>query len=151
VGRFESLAKCNERALRSSASLRVFEEAHKIWGGLTFGRFCNVGRRTARDDATAVFARAGTDIDDPIAAGDDAHVVLHDNHGVSRYNEAVELPDEPLDIGGMEPGRRFIEYVQRVTARDSLQFRRELDALRFTAGQFGCGLAQTQIPETDLT
>ena len=47
--------------------------------------------RAGRDDAAAFVAGAGADVDDPVAAGDDVHVVLDDDDGVARVDQAVEL------------------------------------------------------------
>src|SRR5690606_33139826 len=43
----------------------------------------DVARRPGRDDAAALLPRARTDIDDPVASGGDAHVVLDRDDGVA--------------------------------------------------------------------
>ena len=63
---------------------------------------------------------------------------------------AVELRHQPLDVGGMQPGRRLVEHVERVAALRALQLGRELDALRLAARELGRGLAEPQVAEADL-
>ncbi len=90
---------------------------------------------------------AGPHVDDPVAGGDDAHVVLDDDHRVAGVDEPVELRQQLLDVGGMQPGRRLVEHVERVAALRALQLGRELDPLRLAARQLGRRLAQAQIAE----
>ena len=73
-------------------------------------------RRSRRDDPAAFLARAGPDVDHPVRAGDHAHVVLDDDHGVAGVDQPVELTDQLLDVGRMQTGRRLVEDVERVPA-----------------------------------
>ena len=82
--------------------------------------------------------------------GDDAHVVLDDDHGVAGVDQPVELRHQLLDVGRVQAGRRLVEDVERVAALRALQLGRELDALRLAAGQLGRGLAEAQVAEADL-
>ena len=50
----------------------------------------------------------------------------------------------------MQAGRRLIQYVNRLARAASRQLRRELDALRFSAGERGSRLSELHIPESDL-
>jgi len=59
--------------------------------------------------------------------------VLDDDHRVSGVDQAVELNEQAIDVGWMQPGRRFIEDVERVAALRPLKLRCQLDALRFSA------------------
>ena len=65
-------------------------------------------------------------------------------------DEPVQLRHEPVDVGGMQAGGRLVEDVQRVAALGALQLGRELDALRFAAGQLRRRLAEAQVAEADL-
>ncbi len=47
----------------------------------------------------------------------------------------------------MQAGGRFVQHVDGVASLRALQLGRQLDALRFTAGQFGGRLAETQIAQ----
>lgn len=50
----------------------------------------------------------------------------------------------------MKTGGRLVQDIERVPALRTHQLGRQLDALRFTAGQFGRGLAEADIAEADL-
>jgi hypothetical protein len=63
------------------------------------------------------------DVDHPVAAGDDLHVVLDDDDRVARLDQPVE----PLDIGRVQPGGRLVEHVEGVAAPGALQLGGELD------------------------
>jgi len=105
--------------------------------------FCvgNYLRRLAgNDDQSTLFSRSWTHIDDPVAAGHDSHVMFHDHDGVACVDEAFELCHQAFNVTRVETCRRFIEHVERVSALYSLQFRRQFDALGFTARKFGCRL-----------
>ena len=67
-----------------------------------------------------------------------------------RVDEPVQLAQQQLDVGRVQPGRRLVEQVERVTATAALQLGRELDALRLAAGQLGRRLAESQVAEPDL-
>ena len=79
-------------------------------------------------------ARARTDVDDPVALRGHPHVVLDHDHRIARIDESLQLHHQPVDVGGMQAGGRFVEDVQRVAALRALQFGGELDALRLAAG-----------------
>src|SRR5688572_32241885 len=50
----------------------------------------------------------------------------------------------------MEAGRGLVENIERGSALDALELRRQLDSLRFAAGQLRRGLPQPQIAQTDV-
>src|SRR5215813_2976598 len=52
--------------------------------------FHHVLRRTGSDDAPAVVAALGPEVDDPVRRLDDVHVVLDDHHGVPLIDELIE-------------------------------------------------------------
>ena len=79
-----------------------------------------------------------------------AHLVLDHHDGVARVDDGLELREEPIDVQGMQARGRFVQHVQGRTARRTLQFASELDALRFAAREFGGGLAQAQVAEPDV-
>src|ERR1051325_2990862 len=95
----------------------------------------DVARSACRDDAPSVTAGARPHVDHPVARSDDLHVVLDDDDGVARIDEAVELLEQTFDVDRMQPGGWLVENVQRVRAPDALQLRGELDALCLPPGQ----------------
>lgn len=88
-------------------------------------------RRGACNDAAAFIARAGADIDYPVAGRDHAHVVLDQNHRVAAFDKGIQLRDQAVDVGRMQSGGRFIQNVERIALLGPLQFSGEFDALRF--------------------
>ena len=51
-----------------------------------------------RRDASALVARPGTDVDDPVTARDHSHLVFDDDHGVAGFDEPIELGHQLLDV-----------------------------------------------------
>jgi hypothetical protein len=80
-----------------------------------------------------LFAGAGSDVDDPIAAGDNVHIVLNHHHGIAGLHQFLQLNYEPRNIGWVQTRRRLVQDIERVTALRPLQLGGKLDALRFTA------------------
>jgi predicted RNA-binding protein with RPS1 domain len=111
-------------------------------------RSAHIGWRTARDDPAPLVAGARTDVDDPVARGDHAHVVLDHDHGVARVHESVQLRLQALDVRWVQPGRGLVQHVQRVAALRALQLGRELDAAALAAGELGGRLAEAEIAES---
>ncbi len=58
-------------------------------------------RETGSDDPTTIVTGTRPHVDDPVARGDDAHVVLDDDDGVTSIDECVELPEQLVDVCGM--------------------------------------------------
>jgi len=77
-------------------------------------------RTTGSNDFPAFFARAGADIDDPIALADHPHVVLDHNYAVARGDQRLKLRKQTLDIGRMQAGCRFVKNVEGATTLSSL-------------------------------
>ena len=67
--------------------------------------------RAAVQDPPAGAAGARPDVDDPVGASYDVHVVLHHEQGVARGLEAVEHGEQRLGVGGVQPGRRLVQHV----------------------------------------
>src|SRR5687767_1478416 len=137
-----------EREIEGSAV--QFHVALEVCGGAAPGGARDVARGALGDDSAAFVARAGADVDDVVAGGDDVHVVLDDDDGVAGLDEAVELGDELLDVEGVQAGRGLVEDVQRVAAAHALELGGELDALGFASRQLSGGLAEADVAETDL-
>ena len=63
----------------------------------------------------------------------DVEVVLDHDDRVAGVDEPVQLAQQQRDVGGVQPGRRLVEQVERVAAAGPLQLGGELDALRLAA------------------
>ena len=75
--------------------------------------FLEHGRiRAGKQQLSAEFARAGSQIDDAIRSLDSIRIVFHDQHGVSQIAERFENINEPLRVARMQTDGRFIEHVE---------------------------------------
>ena len=108
-------------------------------------------RDTAGDDPSAIVTGTRPHVNDPVARGDDAHVVFDDDDGIAGVDECVELSEQLVDIGGVQSRGRLIEDIQRLAPAAVLKLSGQLDALRLPTGQLGGGLPKAQIPDSDLT
>ena len=73
-------------------------------------------RGRAPPPPAALVAPARAQVDDPVGTGDDVHVVLDDDDRVAGIDQPVQLAHEQLDVGGVQPGGRLVEQVERVAA-----------------------------------
>lgn len=105
-------------------------------------------RRAGRNNASAVFARAGTEIEYPVGFCGNAHIVLRHDHRIAALNQPVENPHQLVHIRRMQPRGGLVQQIERFTPLYALQLPGELNALAFAAGQFGGGLSQFQVSET---
>ncbi len=76
--------------------------------------------------------------------------MLDEDDRVAGVDEPVELPQQQCDVRGVQPRRRLVEQVERVTAAGSLEFGGQFDALRLTTAELRRGLPQPQIPQSHL-
>jgi hypothetical protein len=102
---------------------------------------------TGCDDPSAFVTRSGANVDDPVAGGDNLHVVLYNHDGVTRSDKVLQLALETLDVGGIQSSGGLIKDVKGIAALGAPEFGRKLDALGLAAGKFGGGLAEAQIAE----
>src|ERR1700754_984662 len=77
------------------------------------GAFGDLRNRAGSDNTATFIAGTWADIDHPVAAGDDAHFMLHRNDGIPGVNQSVELHHQFLDIAVVQTGRRFVENIER--------------------------------------
>ncbi len=67
----------------------------------------------------------------------DMHIELcRDDASITRLDERLQMRDQTIPVGAVEPGGRLVQDVQRVSALRTLQLGRELDTLRFTPGKW---------------
>ena len=72
-------------------------------------------------------------------------VVLDHEHRVAGLDEAVQHLQEQLDVGKVQPGRRFVQQVERPAGALLDQFPGELDPLGLAAGERGRRLAELHV------
>ena len=98
------------------------------------------------DDLAAVFAGAGTDVDDVVGDADGLLVVFDDQHGVAQTPEALERVDEALVVALVQTDRGLVEDVQHADETRS-DLGGEADALGFTTRQRAGRAAERQVVE----
>jgi len=94
--------------------------------------------------------RARADFDLPVGGGDDALVVLDDDHGVAGVDETLQLRHQLVDVGGMKARGRLVEDVERTAPLLLLKLGGELDPLRLAARKLRRGLAEAKVSEADV-
>src|SRR5581483_1899135 len=107
----------------------------------------DVLRRSGSDDLAAARSAFGTEIDDPIRAGDDVEVVLDDEDRVSLIAKLREGVEQDGDVREVQASRGLVEDVQGASGRAPRQFARELHALGFAAGERRRGLSEREVAE----
>ena len=118
----------------------------------TPGRGVGVGqgaRRALEDQASALGAGAGTDLEHVIGRGDHGGVVLDHQHRVALVAQLLEQVQHRADVLGVQPDRRLVDHVQhlheaRAEVLDGLQ------PLRLPARERGRRARQLQIAEPDV-
>ena len=70
-----------------------------------------VGGCALEDDAAAVVAGAGAEVDDPVGVRHDRLVVLDDEDRLAGVDEPVEQCEQLLDVGEVQAGGRLIQDV----------------------------------------
>ena len=72
----------------------------------------HLGHRPLGDDAAAVGARAGSDLDEVVRVAQHGHVVIHHHHGVAVGQKVVHDAQQPLDVRRMQPDGGLVQYVE---------------------------------------
>ena len=122
-----------------------------VFGEVLAGQGRAVGHQIARTafehDATAVVTGARAEVDDPVGVRHHGLVVLDDDDGDARVDQAVEEAEKVLDVGKVEPGGGLVEDVDAALA---CHVSGQLQALALAARQRREGLAETQVAEADV-
>ena len=93
-------------------------------------------------------AAFGAKVDDPVGRLDHLDVVFDHEHRVAGLDETVQHLQEQLDVGEMQPGRRFVEQIEGPAGALLDQFAGELDPLGLAAGERGRRLAELHIVQS---
>ena len=67
--------------------------------------------RAAVEDFAAVLSCGGPDVDDPVGAANNIHLVLDDEQRVPDRLEAVERPEQGFGVGGMQASGRLVHHI----------------------------------------
>src|SRR5260221_2910614 len=101
-------------------------------------------------DPAAGFAAFWTEINNPVGLLDDIEVVLDDQHRIAQRDQALQHIQQFADVVKVQAGCRLVKDVKRAAGLPLGKFARQLDGLRFAAGQRRCGLAQLHVAEADF-
>lgn len=78
-----------------SARFEVTSEVGRCGAGVGSGDIC---RGSGCDDTASFVAAAWSEIDDPVSGSNGVEVVLDQNNGVARVDEAVELSQQQRNV-----------------------------------------------------
>ena len=112
--------------------------------GQRVGHRFDLRRRALRDEAPAVHARAGPEVDELVGGAHRLLVVLDDDHGVPELAQALERRDELRVVAHVEPDRWLVEDVEHADERGA-DLRRETDALRLAARERRRGAVHREV------
>ena len=121
----------------------------KITTGDRIGVLGDLFRSAGGDQAAAVFASAGTDVNQIIRGAHGVFVVFHYENGIFEVAEMLQGGDELIVVALMETDARLIQNIE-----DALEAGADLggeaDALSFPAREGVGGATELQIAETDV-
>src|SRR5271170_3311813 len=106
--------------------------------------------RALRNDAAALFAAFGAQINDPVGLFDDVEIMLDDQDRIAKRDEAIEHVEKFFYVVKMQAGGGLVENVKRAAGLALGKLAREFGALRFAAGNGGGGLAELHVAEADV-
>src|SRR5688572_25942540 len=87
--------------------------------------------RPCRDDLASGMAAFGSEVDHVVGSLDHVEVMLDQQDGMPRVDNPVQRLEQPLDVGEVQAGRRFVENVDGVLRPlQRAQLGGDLDALR---------------------
>src|SRR5205823_5140954 len=106
--------------------------------------------RALGDDAAAALAAFRAEVDDPVGLFDDVEMVLDDEHGVAKIDQALKYIEELSNVVEVQAGCRFIQNVERAPGLALGKFTGQFDALGFAAGERCGGLTEGNVAKADL-
>ena len=81
---------------------------------------------------------------------DDVEVVLDDEHGVAKIDEALQDVEELSNVIEVQAGGGLVEDVERAAGLALGKLASQFDALGFAAGKSCGGLAKGDVAEADF-
>lgn len=88
---------------------RFFGEERRNLGGRILR---DIGKRTLRDDVSAVRACLRTHFNHPIRLGENLRVMVNENDGVSVGNQVAHDADQADDVCRMQTDGRLIQHIK---------------------------------------
>ncbi len=106
-------------------------------------------RGAAENDLSAVVARFGADVDDPVGRTDHLLLVFNHDDGVADVAQLFEHAHQPVRVARMQADRGFVENVER-TDEVAAQRRGQVDALRLAARKRRAQAVERQIAQSHV-
>jgi len=106
--------------------------------------------RSRRDEFAALPPAARSQIDTPVGALRDLHVVLDHADGVPRGDQAVDEGEQRGDVRQVQALGRLVQDEEAARAPGIHDVRQELDALELAARERRQRLADPEVPEAEL-
>ena len=103
----------------------------KIFGGAGGFRFCDGFRGPFGEDAAALFAGIGPEVDEIICVCDDVKVVFDEDEGVLFVGELMEDFEKFEDVFAVEADGGLVDEIKRFSRFPFGQFPGEAEPLRF--------------------
>ena len=128
--------------------VHLFQRA-KVFPCDALGGICNFFRRTAGNDASALFSAARAPVDDVIGIPYDVKFMLDDNERRAVVDKCAEYRKECPYIERMEADGRFIKNENRIFL-GAPHFACQLEPLRFPTGKSRRFFSQCQVPEAQF-
>ena len=117
--------------------MRAFDGRHVLRGALG-------------DDGAAAATAFGAHVDNPVGTLDDVQVVLDGDDAIALVHQRLQHGEQLADVFKVQAGGRLVQHVDGAAVGALLQLGGELHALRLTAGEGGCGLAQANVAQAHI-
>ena len=108
-----------------------------------------LGHGPFEDDVAAVLARAGAEVDDVVGGAHHVGIVLHHHDRVAEIAQFFEDADQAAGVAAVQSDGRLVEHVAGAHQARA-EAGRELDALRFAAGERGGEAVERQVLQADV-
>src|SRR5690606_11464720 len=102
-----------------------------------------------RHKSTAMLARAGTDVYDPVGRAHGVLIVLDDQERIAEVSQSLERPDQAIVVTLVQPDARLVEDVEH-THQARADLRCQANALRLPPGERVGGPVEREVVESDV-
>ena len=110
-------------------------------------RLADIGNAARRHDLAAVYARAGTDIDNIVRLTHGVLVMLDNDQRVAEVAQTLHSGDQLVVVALVQADARLVQHIQNARQR-AADLCRQPDALAFAAGQRCRPAGQRQVAKT---
>ena len=126
------------------------EDPFQKQAGSAFAASRTILRRSFKYYGAPAVSALRSQIDDMIRAFDHIKIVFDHDHGITKLYQLVQNVDQAMNVSNVKSCRRLIEDINGIPRTTLAQFGRQLDALRFTAGERRCRLTEFDISQPDV-